>query len=491
MGAYLQAVLIVAAGALVAAVLYLAFGATRLSAVFLGTVLIAALRLGVRPGIAAAAASFVVYLYLVEPFPGVRLRSAEDVTMLSLFLAVALLTGGLAGKVRDERETARARARELSILFDAGRALSATESEPGLREQLARTVAAAAGSEVRLQFEDGPAGAVTAGEQLAGEQAGAEAVERLLLDHGRPLETVRCGVWRARFLQVDDRRLGRALWRAPAARGAPGAPPDTPELDKFVAVLVDLGAAAIARARVSRERSEVEAMRRTESLRTALLSSMSHDFRTPIAAVLASASSLLEYGDRFAPEVREDLLRNIQEEAERLNRFVVNLLNMTRIESGVLEIQRSTFPVGEAIAGVRRRLGKRYGAERLVAEVADAELEVRADLLLLEQSLENIADNALKLSPEEARVTITADRIGDHVTVSVSDHGDGVPAADLPRLFHKFYRASNARAAARGTGLGLAIARGLIEAMDGAVEARARPDGRSGLVVLISLPAAA
>jgi two-component system sensor histidine kinase KdpD len=486
---YGQALLIVFAGTVVAEVLYRAFDTTRLSMVFLGSVLIAAVRLGVRPGLLAAVVSFFIYdIYLVEP-RFTFTATPEDVLVLIEFLAVALLTGGLAGRVRDEREVARARAQELSILFDAGRTISAMESETALRSKLADLIAGAAGTEVRLRFDEAPAQTIFAGaasdaDDLDHEDA--EAVEALLLKRREPFETVRLGRWRGRLLCVDDRALGWVVWRASSPAGA-----DSAERDKVVGVLVDLGAAAVARARIGGERAEMKAIRRADSLRTALLSSISHDFRTPIAAILASATSLLEYGRKFEPEVRDDLLRNIQEEAERLNRFVANLLNMTRIESGALEIQPSTFPVAEAVGEVLRRLEKRYGTERVRTEAVSPDLEVRADFLLFEQSFENIVDNALKLSPERSTVTVLTRRVDGRIAIEVVDEGQGVPAADLPHIFDKFYRASNARESARGTGLGLPIARGLIEAMDGEIEARARPDGASGLSFVISLPAAA
>jgi two-component system sensor histidine kinase KdpD len=282
-----------------------------------------------------------------------------------------------------------------------------------------------------------------------------------------------------------DGPLGAVVWRVSDDRVRRDA-----DTESLINVLVDMGAAAIARASLSSVKAEMEAVTRAEHLRTALLSSISHDFRTPLSAILASATSLLEYDDRLEPEIRKDLLLNIQEEVERLNRFVANLLNMTKLESGVLEVRTEPVPVGEVIDRVLRRLGRRPGGRSLVQTVDDRSLEAEADPVLLEQALTNIAENAVQYSPDGSTVTVRAQAIGGRVRIDVLDEGEGVPARDRHRIFEKFFRAANARSAPQGAGLGLSIARGLIEAMGGEVSAETREDGRSGLRMQIQLAAA-
>jgi K+-sensing histidine kinase KdpD len=301
-----------------------------------------------------------------------------------------------------------------------------------------------------------------------------ELLEALAQDTGERL----VGPWRTRPLRADGALLGVAAWRGPAEQEV------APEDDPLVAVLTDLGAAAVMRARLAAARSEIEAMARTQQLRNALLSSISHDLRTPLAAILASASSLKDFGERFSPDVRADLVTTIQEEAIRLNRFVANLLSMTRLESGALDLDRQTFAVLEVIDRVAVRFER---PERPIRRaMTDVGLLASGDPILLEQALGNVVENAIRYGPEGAAVTLRAWRDDGAVRIEVEDEGRGVPAPDLDRIFEKFYRSPGA-AMVQGTGLGLSIARGLVEAMDGAITARARDDGQPGLVVSLIL----
>jgi K+-sensing histidine kinase KdpD len=257
---------------------------------------------------------------------------------------------------------------------------------------------------------------------------------------------------------------------------------------QLVGVLVDQGASAIARARLATVQAEVQASVRTEQLRNALLSSISHDLRTPLAAILASASSLKEFGDRFSPEVRADLTDTIQEEAERLNLFVANLLNMTRLEGGGLAPKATPFNVVEVVDQLMTRMERRRGGRVLARDPAEGDFTAMGDPVLLEQALGNVIENALRFSPDGStvRVSLTG---GDCVRIQVTDEGPGVPEAELERIFEKFFRSVGSRDATPGTGLGLSIARGLVEATGGRVRARLRTD-RSGLTVAVDLPRA-
>jgi two-component system sensor histidine kinase KdpD len=480
---YLYAAAVVAAGTLLAELLYRTFGVTRLSPVFLGAVLLAALQLGRGPGLFSAVLAFLVYnFYLVEPRFTFQFAS-DDLLTLALFLAVALVTGSLAGRVRDEVLQRRTRERTLSTLFDASRLMSATESEAVLRNRIAEAVATAAGSYAAVVGDDGSL-------HTYGSVDGSPTPEDLVREVAQPVlsrpagTTRRTGLWRVRSLRADENSFGAVVWRAPenARRGA--------EAEGLISVLVDLGGAAVARARLSAAKAELEGVTRAEQLRTALLSSVSHDFRTPLAAIMASASSLLEYGNKLEPAVRRDLLENIQEEAERLNRFVANLLNMTRLESGALDVRTEPVPVRETIDRVLRRLERRCGARKLTHLVTTPDLVAEADPVLLEQALTNIAENAIHYTPDGSEVTVWADEVDGAISIEVTDEGEGIPTRDLPRVFDKFYRVAQPRSAAQGAGLGLSIARGLIEAMEGRVTAGGRLDGRKGLNVAVRLRAA-
>lgn len=237
------------------------------------------------------------------------------------------------------------------------------------------------------------------------------------------------------------------------------------------------------------EKGQIETVARTERLRTALLSSISHDFRTPLTAILTSISSLREFGDRFEPGVRDDLMSTIEEEAERLNRYVANLLSMTKLESGALDVVSGPAPVAELLDRLVKRHRTRAGARTIALTVEDKRLCARGDVFLLEQALDNVLENALRYSPDGSLVEVRAGGREGRVRVEITDQGPGVAPPERERIFEKFYRAQGALGQPSGTGLGLSIARGMIEAMDGRIEAGMRLDGAPGLRVTVDLTA--
>jgi two-component system sensor histidine kinase KdpD len=466
---------IVVASTGVAEMFYRLLGTTRLSMIFLAGVLIVAVRLGSGPAYFASIAAFFVYnFYLVEPRFTVTIE-AEDVLLLTVFLSVAMLTGGLAGRVRDEARRAQVRARTTAALFEASREFSSSGAEDAIRERLAHHIGEAAKSPA-IVWSDGRLWRAPASVPVP---AGFEAAARALDAAG---DAAGLDGWRLRALSADGRGLGVAAWRLD------GAQPMGVEEEQLVAVLVDLGAAAIARARLAIAQAEVDAMARTEQLRNALLSSLSHDLRTPLSAILASASSLDAFGEQFEPSVRKDLILTIQEEAERLNAFVGALLNMTRLESGGLKIEIAPFNVAEVVDRVVARTRPRLGRRRLERKTGRGDLMALGDPILFEQALVNVVENALRFSPEASRITVVAGRLGGTATIEVWDEGPGVACDELERIFDKFYRSPASSTKLQGTGLGLSITRGLVEAMNGAVTARRRGDGRSGLVISIVMP---
>lgn len=478
---YAAAFALVVGSTLVAEVVYRAFETDRLSMVFLAGVLITAVTLGSGPAYFAAATAFIIYdIYLVEPRFKFTMNSAEDYLVLFVFLAVAMLTGRLAGRVREAQGRAEARARTAGALFRASEKFSSSDNEDAVRQALAQRIAEAGRGEAVVLHEGGswswPPDLVIPEvlTDIAARPAGAAAVRE--------------GGWRLRHLRADGVALGLAAWRVtPLDARATDSPEDD---ERLVDVLVDMAGAAIARSRLVVERAEMQARAQTEQLRNALLSSISHDLRTPLAAILASATSLREFGDRFDAEVREDLTLTIQEEAERLNRFVANLLNMTKLESGALTFEGVPFGMAEVVGRVVQRVQRRAGARELVISMFPDDLAAQGDPILTEQALANVVENAVRFAPNGGRIEISGRSEDGRVVLEITDEGPGVPESDLQKIFDKFYRSPATSTNQQGTGLGLSITRGLIEAMDGAVFARSRGDGRPGLVVSVILPGA-
>jgi two-component system sensor histidine kinase KdpD len=236
-------------------------------------------------------------------------------------------------------------------------------------------------------------------------------------------------------------------------------------------------------------KADADARSRTDDLRNALLSSISHDLRTPLAAVLASASSLQEFGDQFDAKTRSDLIATIQEETERLNAFVTNLLNMTRLESGALDVDSEAFDLAEVVDRTRRRFERLRGKRRIVCALGDGAGVAMGDPVLFEVALGNVLENAVRYSPDGGTISLVSFPQEDKVVVQVADEGPGVAQAELGKLFDKFYRGSAARRTP-GTGLGLSIVRGVMQGMGGQASVALRSDAPSGLVMSLVLPAA-
>jgi two-component system sensor histidine kinase KdpD len=454
---------------------------SRLGSVFLISTLVTSYLLGSGPGYMSAAIGFIIFnLYLNGPRLDVSVSTTESIIALGSFLAIATLMGGLTGRVRDEAQRAKTRASTTAALLDATRDFSASPDESFIRQRLAHHLQVAAkGSAI---VRDGAA-MVTSPPGLVLEAGDLNTVALT------PVQVVDGAVvtmfldgWTLRPLFADGAMLGLAAWR-PAADAVLA-----PEEQTLLEILADAGASAVARARLAAAKSSAEARVRTEELRNALLSSISHDLRTPLAAIMASASSLQEFGDDFDPATRRDLTLTIQEEAERMNAFVANLLNMTKLEAGALVAQRTPFSVAEIIDRTVRR--KQLAHKRRVsASSPSPDLEAAGDPVLFEQAFGNVLENAIRYSPAGSLVHVAFESGEKETVITITDEGAGVPPGDLARIFDKFYRSPSATAS--GTGLGLSITRGFMEAMGGTVTAENSPRADRGLIVTLRLASAA
>lgn len=440
--------LIVLAGAGISEWLLLAVHMTRISVVLLATVVLSASWFGARPALFAAFFAFGVYNFLLlQPVMRAKLDSTEQLITLSIFLVVALSTGSTAGRVRDEGRRTATLAASNRALFQASSEMSFTDEEAEVRRILLAHVTALTGA--RATITSDPSQAIASGEANRHE------------------------------LRADDERLGVLTWEARNA---------SDDMVSTIRVLGDLGAASIARVRASTHRARLAVANQVEQVQTALLSSISHDFRTPLSAIMTSASSLGEYGDGFSAETRADLYATIQEEAERLNRYVVNLLHITKLDSGVLRSAQVTFDVVEIINAVVERIERATPALKVSLGAPNVSL-ASGDPVLFEHALLNVVENAVRFSPATTPVSIAVSRVGADVLVSVSDRGPGVPQDETGQIFERFFRASNNTTKSQGSGLGLSISRGLLHAMDGEIVAE-RGDGGVGLTMRITVPAA-
>jgi two-component system sensor histidine kinase KdpD len=225
----------------------------------------------------------------------------------------------------------------------------------------------------------------------------------------------------------------------------------------------------------------------SERLRSALLTSISHDLKTPLASVLGAASTMRDLAGALSDTEKRDLLATVIDESERLNRFIANLLDMTKLESGAIVPNSALHDLGEIVGSALRRASKILTAHKVELVLAADLPMLQLDAVLFEQVLFNLLDNAAKYSPADTTVSIKSQRERDQVVLQIADEGAGIPPDELESVFDKFYRVQKGDHVRPGTGLGLAISRGFVEAMRGTISAANRSD-RSGAVLTIRLP---
>jgi two-component system sensor histidine kinase KdpD len=295
---------------------------------------------------------------------------------------------------------------------------------------------------------------------------------------GRPSAAYRVNV------EAAGRTIG-ALW----ASREPHDPVPTAEETRMLAAAADQIGQTLEQDRLRDEATSAELARQSDALKSALLDSVSHDLRTPLASIRAAAGSLLDRSVAWSEEDQAAILATIDREAERLNGLVTNLLDMSRIEAGGLRGENEPYQLDDLVSTAVSRVRPQLGSRRLEIEIP-AELPlVRVDATFVDQALTNVLENAVKYTPDEATIRIVATAEGARVRLAVEDSGPGVPAGSLARLFDKFYRVPRrGEGARRGTGIGLTVVRGLVEAMGGSVTAR--PSDLGGLAIELDLPTA-
>lgn len=473
---------VLVAGATVAGYLWTSIPDPRnLSLVFFGAILIAGVTLGLRPALFAALLSFFFYnFFLIDPRYELHFAAA-DILAFASFLGGAIFVGGLSGRLSDRARDATSRLHEVTALFEASRELSRAIAPREAAIAMARHLEHS-GWVVAVWLGDG--GAL----ELAALSEGADA--RSLESLGDARAFLASGLedeiaetrWLLR-LQTAERILGAvAIWPGDAAASLA-------QKRRWVGAMLELGAVAIDRARLINEVADATVVAEKEGLRTALLSSLSHDLRTPIATILASVTSLQEHGALFDAATRRDMLETIQSETERLNRYVANLLEMTRLESGALSVRSALIDPGEAMASALARFKLAGKSCRIVRRFQSEGERILVDPVLIEQALVNVLENAFLHAPAGSTVSVGASRDAGSILLSVEDEGSGIPLGDLERVFDRFFRGRSDRRAGAGVGLGLSVTRGLVEAFGGQVRAVSPASGGKGARVEIRLPA--
>lgn len=460
----------------------------NIALVFLMAVLSSAVTLGLWPALFASLISAAAYnFFFLPPLYTLDISDPESVVALLFFLIVAVIASNLTGRVQRQAAAARERARLTEDLYLFAKKLAGTGTLDDVLWATAFQIASMLKVRVVLLLpEDGTivvkagyppddtlvdadiAAAKWAWEHNRAAGRGADTLpgaKRLYL----PLRTGRMAVG---VVGLDNDRQGPLL---------------TPEQQRLFDALADQAAVAIERiqlvADVDRAKLAVEADR----LRSALLTSISHDLKTPLASIMGAAGALREFGVSLPEEGRAELVSTVLDESERLNRFIANLLDMTKIESGAMEPNSALHYVGDIVGSALRRAAKITAQHKTELDMPADLPMLKLDPVLFEQVLFNLLDNAAKYAPEGSTIRIRGWADGATVAIQLMDEGPGIPQADLERVFDTFYRVRKGDHVRAGTGLGLSICRGFVEAMGGTVIASNRAD-RPGAVFTITMP---
>jgi two-component system sensor histidine kinase KdpD len=501
----------------------------NISILYLLVVLGLASRRGMYAAIIASLIAFFSFNYfLVPPFFTFVINKLEEWLALFIFLIAAIITAQLASALRQRAEEALQREKEAHALYEL---VSATTNETSLDRQLAIVARVLLSHFASVGVRDCAILLPDAGGNLQLQADACCALEQMLLssdemktaatvllegkivdlhDDVPPSPTEKLPFYcylhiangkkyNSRYIRLIPLKVGKnalGVVRLVMDARASGFPLDRARAGKepyqqtmFFWTLLDQAASMIETARLHREAMEVELLRRTDALRSSLLSSVSHDLRTPLSSIKASASSLLQEDVQWDEEARCSFATTIEHQADRLNRLVSNLLDMSRIEGGAVKPEKEWYPIDELLQDVLNHMQGTLQGRNVVLSLPEDLPPIKLDYLQMDQVITNVLENAVRYTPANAPIEISVQMIDGQIEVSIADHGPGIPPYELERIFDKFYRVSGAarkNTSTMGTGLGLAVCRGLVEAHGGHIWAENRPEG--GAAFRFTLP---
>jgi len=454
--------------------------------VYLLGVVVVSSRLGQGPSLVASLLGIAIFDFcFVPPYFTFAVSDARYLLTFGVMLVIAVVMSRLTTRIREQAEGSREREERTAALYAMSRDLAVARKEDDIVRTGVRHLRNTFNSDVALLVADSDG---RVGLHRAVEGAGLDdkelSVAQWVFDHGERAgvgtSTLPAARWLYLPLRVSERAVGVVAVRPDDPRRF-----QDPVRRQLLETFAGQVAGSLDRVRLAaasqRARLETEA----ERLRTSMLSSLSHDLRTPLAGIERAASTMLEDGSGPGAEGRRELARGILEDSRRMNRLVANLLDMVRLESGALEVQREWQPLEEVIGLALIRLGDRLGGHQVVTNVPSDLPPVLIDGLLIEQVLINLVENALEFAPEGTPIEISARAAPQAVTVEVADRGPGIPSGEESRIFEKFYR-TREQAPGGGAGLGLTISRGIVTAHGGRIWAENRPGG--GAVFRFTLP---
>ena len=485
---YIFALLAVGTAVGVSELLWPWIGTQNTDLVFLTAIVAIAVRFGLWPSLLASVVSALCYnFFFTEPYHTFSIADPRNVVAVVFFTIVAIIVSNVAARVRTLAVTAMARARTTEALYVFSRKLAGVGTLDDLLWATAYQTALMLKVRVVLLLPENGS---------------------IVVKAGYPPEDIldKADLAAANWAWEHDRSAGRGSDTLPGAkrlflpmrtgRGAIGVvgidsdkpgPLLTPDQRRLLDALIDQAALAIERVNLVDDLDQAKRRVEADRLRAALLTSISHDLKTPLAAIVGAAGALKDLSSHLDDKAKADLVATILDESERLNRFIANLLDMTKLEAGSIKPNMARHDVSEIVGSVLERARKILARHKVEIEIADGLPMLELDPVLFEQVLFNLLDNAAKYAPPDTTIRIESWQERETVKLQVIDEGSGIPPEEVELVFEKFHRASKGDQVRAGTGLGLAISRGFIEAMGGTIDAANRSD-RPGAVFTIKLP---
>jgi two-component system, OmpR family, sensor histidine kinase KdpD len=490
-GPYVEGTLTTAVATMIGAAIDARIQLPNISLLFVVPVLVAAARHGLVPSLWVAGLSVLSYnFFFLPPLYEFTIADPANIVALFLFTFVAAAASALAARTRWQTQAARREARTTAELYGVSSKIAGVIELDDLLWIVVTHLARLLNAEIAILMPEGSpreTGPLTTRAAFPpdGQLNDADlAAARWSWDADRPTGKGTDTLPGGRWLFVPIRTSRSAIGVIGVLATGEHRELSSPER-RLLEAVGNQTAVAIERVSLAADIDQARIGAERERLRSAMLTSVSHDLRTPLASIIGALSSLRSHRERYDDATREELLGTALSEAQRLDRFVGNLLDMTRLDAGVIVPKREAVEVGDLVSTTLRR-ATAVLQDRVVASAVALDLpSLQLDFVLAEQVLFNLLDNAAKYSPAGSRIVVEARRAGDRVEIAVRDEGDGIAPEALDRLFDKFYRADDGDRRRAGTGLGLAIARGFVEVEGGTLIARNRAD-RSGAEFIVS-----
>jgi two-component system sensor histidine kinase KdpD len=484
---YLASLLLVAGATAAGGMVSSFLSPINLVMIFLLAVVVASLLLGFRPALVTALLGVLVFdFFFLPPFYSFAVADTQYLITFAGLLTVGAVISALVARSKSQTESIRVRETQTATLYALTRDLASAVSLNDILSAVIRHVRETLDAQLAILLPEGESLTVQASSRgfSLGEKEKSVAIWafRNGQEAGRGTETLSSAALLHIPLQTGGRVVG--VMGIQFRNSVEGLSPE--DRHRLLEAFSSQAALAIERARLAQKAEETQVLQATERLERSLLNSISHDFRTPLSSITGALSSLREGGHGADLESRRELIDLAWEEAERINRFVSNLLDMTRLEAGALKIRKEPYDVQELLGSCLASFEPRLGGKKVQTDIPPNLPLISMDSVLMAQVLINLLDNALKYSPPAGKIEVTVRTREDWLEIEVADQGPGIPEEYLAQVFNKFFRLSR-REEVSGTGLGLAISKGIVEAHGGRIRAENRPGGGSQIIFTLPL----